>query len=233
MNAINIDPIVNMVLSPNTHEDAAVAGFRIMHQNAVRLGGLGNMLSRSKDLLRQIAKRDEEIASLKAQVSQAQQALKIAEASRKARAAEQAIEKERELKDRISDTVRAIIHGANLSAEPSRVPVNPDSATRSKPMPKIAAKASSRARARRAPRGADTDDVVLSLLTNELKCIGTLFPSGAGPWLQRDRKRYPFRGGAPRSGRERDRGPRLSRSDRLPTCIRHISPACRKSRRGR
>lgn len=180
MNAINIDPIVNMVLSPNTHEDAAVAGFRIMHQNAVRLGGLGNMLSRSKDLLRQIAKRDEEIASLKAQVRQAQQALKIAEASRKARAAEQVIEKERELKDRISDTVRAIIHGANLSAEPSRESVKPNSVTRSKPVPKIAAKASSRARARRAPRGADTDDVVLSLLTNELKCISTLFRQAQG-----------------------------------------------------
>ncbi len=94
MNAINIDPIVNMVLSPTTHEDAAVAGFRIMHQNAASFGGLENMLSRSKDLLRLIAKRDKEIASLKAQVGQVQQALKLAEASRKAHAAEQAMEKE-------------------------------------------------------------------------------------------------------------------------------------------
>lgn len=180
MNAINIDPIVNMVLSPTTHEDAAVAGFRIMHQNAASFGGLENMLSRSKDLLRLIAKRDKEIASLKAQVGQVQQALKLAEASRKAYAAEQATEKERQLENRISDAVRAMIRGSKLSAQPTPISVSPGIVTRSKPTRKISAKASSRSRARRLPRGADTDNMVLSLLTNELKCIGTLFRQAQG-----------------------------------------------------
>jgi hypothetical protein len=180
MNAINIDPIVNMVLSPATHEDAAVAGFRIMHQNAASFGGLENMLSRSKDLLRLIAKRDKEIASLKAQVGQAQQALKLAEASRKAYAAEQASEKERQLENRISDAVRAMIRGSKLSAQTAPISVNPGSVTGSKPMRKTSAKASSRPRVRRVPRGADTDNMVLSLLTNELKCIGTLFRQAQG-----------------------------------------------------
>ncbi|MBI0533849.1 hypothetical protein [Sphingomonas sp. TX0522] len=138
------------------------------------------MLSRSKDLLQQIAKRDREIASLKIQVSQAQQAVRAAEALRKVQAAEQAIEKERALENRISDAVRAIIRGGKLSAQPAPMSVSPDRVTPSKPTRKMAAKASSRPRARRVPRGADTDNMVLSLLTNELKCIGTLFRQAQG-----------------------------------------------------
>jgi hypothetical protein len=180
MNAIDIAPIVNMVLSPTTHEDAAVAGFRIMHRNAAISGGLENMLSRSKDLLRQIAKRDKEIASLKMQVSLAQQAVRAAEVSRKVQAAEQAIEEERKLETRISDAVRAIIRGGKLSAQPAPVSEKPNRVTPSKPVRKMAAKASSRPRARRVPRGADTDSMVLSLLTNELKCISTLFRQAQG-----------------------------------------------------
>lgn len=178
MNAIDIDPIVNMVLNPSTHEDAAVAGFRIMHRNAAIIGGLENMLSRSKDLLDVIAKRDKEIALLKAQASREQQARKMAEKSREAYAAEQAVEMQREVEDRISDAVRAMIRGSTPSTNFTVLPVNDNATARPKAVPKVAAKASSRPRHRVVkvkPRGADTDNLVLSLLTNELKCVSALF----------------------------------------------------------
>jgi hypothetical protein len=178
MNAINIDPIVNMVLNPSTHEDAAVAGFRVMHRNAAIIGGLENMLSRSNDLLRIIAKRDKEITLLKAQINDAQQALKMAEKSRKAYAAEQAIEKEREVEARISDAVRAMIRGSKPNTNSTVLSVNDNATARPKSVRKVAAKASSRPRRRVVTvktRGADTDNLVLSLLTNELKCVSALF----------------------------------------------------------
>lgn len=178
MNAINIDPIVNMVLNPSTHEDAAVAGFRIMHRNAAMIGGLENMLSRSNDLHRIIVKRDKEIASLKAQVNDARQALKIAEKSRKAFATEQAVEMQREVEDRISDAVRAMIRGSKPDTNFTVLSVTDNATTRPKAVRKVAAKTSSRPRSRVVtikPRGADTDNLVLSLLTNELKCVSALF----------------------------------------------------------
>lgn len=178
MNAINIDPIVNMVLNPSTHEDAAVAGFRIMHRNAAMIGGLENMLSRSNDLHRIIVRRDKEIASLKAQVNDARQALKIAEKSRKAFAIEQAVEMQRDVEDRISEAVRAMIRGSKPNTNFTVLPVTDNATTRPKAVRKVAAKASSRPRSRVVaikPRGADTDNLVLSLLTNELKCVSALF----------------------------------------------------------
>ncbi len=178
MNAINIEPIVNMVLNPSTHEDAAVAGFRIMHRNAAIIGGLENSLSRSKDLLRIIAERDKEIALLKAQVRRDQQARKMADKSRKAYAAEQAIKKEREVEDRISDVVRAMIRGSKPSTNSMTRSVDDIATVRPKAVRKVAAKASSRPRRRVVtvkPRGANTDNLVLSLLTNELKCVSALF----------------------------------------------------------
>ncbi len=188
MNAINIDPIVNMVLNPSTHEDAAVAGFRIMHRNAALIGGLENLLSPSKDLLRIIAMRDKEIALLKAQASREQQARKMAEKSRKAYAAEQAVEMQREVEDRISDAVRAMIRGAKPNTNSAFLTVNDHATTRPKAVRKVAAKASSRPRRRVVtvkPRGADTDNLVLSLLTNELKCVSALF---------REAQRFGFNG---------------------------------------
>lgn len=170
--------IVNAILNPNTSEEAALAGFRILYQNAAKFGGLGHILGCSNDLLRVIAQRDAQIGALKAQVEAAQQALKSADRSRKAFAAEQAAKKEQEIKTRMIDAVATLIRGSTMPTPPQPVSSNSTEGVRAK----IAAKASSRtrSRARSVPRGADTDNMVLSLLTNELKCIGTLFRQAQG-----------------------------------------------------
>ncbi|PNP92929.1 hypothetical protein [Sphingobium sp. SA916] len=63
MKITNIDPIVNMVLNPLTHEEAAVAGFRVMLKEAARHGGIESMLSRSQTLLSRIKQLDSEVVA--------------------------------------------------------------------------------------------------------------------------------------------------------------------------
>lgn len=175
MKIINIDPIVNMVLNPLTHEDAAVAGFRVMHQHATEYGGIENMLSRSQTLLSRIARLDKQVAALKQELDDAKRALVLAVKSNKAHAAEQALRTEREVKDRITKAVEAMINGTASRIEASPQPGNELSTT--KPTRKVAASASFRSRNRvvaRKRRGADTEAMVLGLLTNQWKCISTL-----------------------------------------------------------
>ncbi|KQM20162.1 hypothetical protein [Novosphingobium sp. Leaf2] len=172
MKIINIDPIVNMVLNPLTHEDAAVAGFRVMHHEAAQYGGLENMLSRSKSLLSTIARLNTEIEGLKAQVSSAQRALAASEKARRNITAEEALKAERAVKQRITETVEAMISGASqlITAEAPKT-------TRSTPQ-KVVRRMAASAPRRRSPklrRGETTDNIVLSLLTNRWKCISTLF----------------------------------------------------------
>jgi len=172
----NVNELVNTVVSPLTKEDEAVAGFRVLHQNATRHGGLGNMLGRSHDLLSVIAERDEQIESLKAQVESLRLAMVRAERSRDALAAEQE-GKERDINARISEVVKALIHGAPAD-KPQGMPAMSGSAPqRTTARSKIAAMASARPRSRavKKPRGAETDKIVLDLLTNEWKCISTLY----------------------------------------------------------
>jgi hypothetical protein len=172
MKITDIDPIVNMVLNPATHEDAAVAGFRIMHQQAARYGGLENMLSRSRTLLDRITRLDREIVVLKEKVSAAQRDLSASEKAHKSIASEQALKAQREVEQRITDAVHAMINGRS-PRRAIEVPViqrhaAPNTVTR------IAASASRR-KSPKLRRGEGTDNMVLSLLTNRLKCISTLF----------------------------------------------------------
>jgi len=178
MKITNTDQIVNAILNANASEDAAVAGFRILHQNAAKFGGLGHILGRSNELLGVVAQRDAQIAALRAQVETAQQALKSAERSRKAFAAEQAAKKEQEVGMRMLDAVTAMIRGSTPNTNPMAPSVNDNATARPKAVRKVAALAPSRRRTRVVavkPRGAETDNLVLSLLTNELKCVSALF----------------------------------------------------------
>ena len=184
MKIINTDQIVNAILNPNANEDAAVAGFRILHQNAAKFGGLGHILGRSNELLGVVAQRDAQIAALMAQVEGTQHALKSAELARKAYAAEQATKARQEVETRMIDAVAALIRDSTIPIQPERASQpQPASSNRNEGVrAKMAAKASSKARgrARSMPRGADTDNMVLSLLTNELKCVSTLFRQAQG-----------------------------------------------------
>lgn len=172
MKIINIDPIVNMVLNPTTHEDAAVAGFRVMHQQAAQYGGLENMLSRSKALLDRITRLDREIVALKEQVSAGRRELSASETARKSIATEQAFKVQQEVEQRITDAVHAMISGMN----PHRAVEEPKakSSVAPKTVRRIAASAP-RPRSPKLRRGEGTDNIVLSLLTNRWKCISTLF----------------------------------------------------------
>lgn len=172
----NLNELVNVVISPLTKEDEAVAGFRVLHQNATRHGGLGNMLGRSHDLLSALAERDQQIEKLKAQAEADRLAITRAERSRKALAAEQESRK-RDVEARISEVVKALVHGAPLSTGSSADPMNGSKPQRATARSRVAAMASSRTRRRviKKPRGADTANIVSNLLTNEWKCISTLF----------------------------------------------------------
>lgn len=171
----NLNELVNVVISPLTKEDEAVAGFRLLHQNATRHGGLGNMLGRSHDLLSALVERDQQIEKLKAQVEAARLSMVRAERSRKALAAEQESNK-REVEARISEVVKALVHGAPLSLGSSADSMSGSRSQRVTARSKASAMGSSRARPRvvKKPRGADTDQIVFNLLTNEWKCISTL-----------------------------------------------------------
>jgi len=177
MKITNIDPIVNMVLNPTTHEDAAVAGFRIMHQQAAQYGGLENMLSRSKALLDRITRLDREIVALKEKVSSTQRELSASEKARKSVAAEQAFKAKQEVEQRITDAVHAMISGP----KPYRVAELPKAQRQTAPktVRRIAASAPRR-RSMKLRRGEGTDNIVLSLLTNRWKCISTLFREAQG-----------------------------------------------------
>ncbi|WP_242098815.1 hypothetical protein [Sphingomonas sp. CROZ-RG-20F-R02-07] len=192
----NLNELVSIVISPLTKEDDAVAGFRVLHQNAAQHGGLGNMLGRSHDLLSVLAERDQRIESLTAQAEATRLAMARAERSRKAVVAEQE-SKERDISGRISDVVNALITGASMEQQKPALSSDmlPKRATARS---KIAAQRSSRPRSRAIskPRGAETDKIVFDLLTNKWKCIGTLF---------REAERSGFRGseGAIRFAAER------------------------------
>lgn len=177
MKIANIDPIVNMVLNPLTPEEAAVAGFRVMHQEAARYGGLENMLSRSQALLSKIARLDNEIATLREQAGSAKRALADSEKARMTITAEQAVRAEREVKQRITNAVEAMINGTSPFLNDA-IP-----AIERSMKPKLVRRMAASAANKRSPnlrRGQHTDSIVLSLLTNRWKCISTLFREAKG-----------------------------------------------------
>lgn len=177
MKITNIDPIVNMVLNPLTPEEAAVAGFRVMHREAARYGGLENMLSRSQALLSKITRLDNEIATLRAQVGSTKRALADSEKARKTITAEQAVRAEREVKQRITNAVEAMISGTSPFVN-DETPVI-ERSMKPKPVRRMAASAANK-RTPKLRRGQHTDSIVLSLLTNRWKCISTLFREAQG-----------------------------------------------------
>lgn len=113
MKLTNIDPIVNMVLNPLTPEEAAVAGFRVMHQQAAHYGGLEHMLSRSQTLLKRNARLSTEVAALKEKIAAAQRDLTASQKACKAIATEQALKAQQDVEKRITDAVHAMISGTN------------------------------------------------------------------------------------------------------------------------
>lgn len=177
MKITNIDPIVNMVLNPLTHEEAAVAGFRVMLKEAARHGGIESMLSRSQALLSRIKQLDNEVVALRTQVEAARRALADSEKARKAITAEHKVRAEQELKHRITNAVQAMINGTSPFLNGEIPAIEPT--MKPKTVRRIAASAANK-RTPKLRRGQHTDSIVLSLLTNRLKCVSTLFREAQG-----------------------------------------------------
>lgn len=176
MKITNIDPIVNMVLNPLTPEEAAVAGFRVMYREAARYGGLENMLSRSKDLLQRIEQLNKEIEALKERAGAAERALTESRNACRLIAAEQALKTESELTQRFTIALRRMISGDDQKtpAIDIQVPRNPAKVRVSgKSAASAPARSVRRVKAKKR-RGADSEELVLNLLTKQWKCISTL-----------------------------------------------------------
>jgi uncharacterized coiled-coil protein SlyX len=168
-----IDTIVNMVLNPTTDEGAAVEGFRFLHQNATNFGGLAEMVGRVGEHRSIIAQRDAQIATLLAKLGAAQRAVSAAEGAREQYAVEQA----RKAQQKMLDYMQARFGKDITRLEPQSISQPQSVPTPPRPAKVVSKTAASRSRPRAIPkrRGADTEAIVLSLLTNEFKSISTLF----------------------------------------------------------